>query len=62
MAAEPARIIGTKDAAEILHWNRRKVQRAANTGQIPIVGTVGAQGEYLFDAAVIEKLASEENV
>lgn len=55
-AGEPD-LIGTSTAAEILHWNKRKVQRAADTGQIPIVGTVGPQRQYVFDRDVIEELA-----
>lgn len=57
MDSQGDRIIGTPEAAEILGWHKRKVQRAANTGQIPIVGTLSARGEYLFDAEVIEQLA-----
>jgi hypothetical protein len=57
MTEQGDRIIGTPEAAQILGWHKRKVQRAANTGQIPVVGTLAARGEYLFDADVIEKIA-----
>lgn len=61
MAAAEDRIIGTPEAARILGWHKRKVQRAANTGQIPIVGTLTARGEYLFREDVIEELARHEH-
>lgn len=53
-------IIGTPEAAQILGWTQRKVQRAASTGQIPIVGTLGARGEYVFDPVKIAELAERE--
>lgn len=62
MAAAPEPIIiGTPEAAEILGWDKRKVQRAANTGQIPIVGRLGARGEYLFREDVVAELAEREH-
>lgn len=61
MADDADRIIGTATAAEILGWTKRKVQRAANTGQIPIVGTVGPQRNLLFEKAAIEEYASHEH-
>jgi hypothetical protein len=53
------RIIGTAKAAEILGWHQRKVQRAANTGQIPIVGKLGTRQDLLFREADIEDLAKK---
>jgi hypothetical protein len=53
-------LIGTSDAAAILGITPRSVQRKANTGQIPIVGTLGVRGEYVFDEAEIERLAGQE--
>jgi excisionase family DNA binding protein len=48
------RIIGTHEAADLLHVSRRTVQRLALTGEIPIIGTVGKRGEYLFRASDVE--------
>lgn len=61
MATEADRIVGTPEAAEILGWDQRKVQRAAKTGEIPIVGRLSARGEYLFREDVIEELAKREH-
>ena len=57
---EERHLIGTSDAAVILGITPRSVQRKANTGQIPIVGTLGVRGEYVFDEAVIEEHAKQE--
>lgn len=57
---EPSRIIGTAEAADILGWSQRKVQRQVNTRPIPIIrDKVGGRVEYLFDRDVIEHLAEE---
>lgn len=61
MTEEGDRIIGTPEAADILGWNIRKVQRKANTEEIPIVGrTTGRHGEYLFRASEIEQIRGQE--
>lgn len=60
-APDEPKIIGSQEAAEILGWDRRKVQRAVNTGQIPVVGKLGPQGKLMFDAAVIEEIAHHEH-
>lgn len=44
----------------MLGWTQRKVQRAAHTGAIPIVGRLGARGEFLFDPNVVADLAARE--
>lgn len=58
-------LIGTRRAAQLLHWNQRKVQRvikhALDTGAIPIV-QVGGRGDYVIHAAdltVLEALAQK---
>lgn len=52
------RIIGTPQAAELLGFNIRKVQRLLHTGQIPIV-TRGVGGEYLLRESDVERYAVE---
>lgn len=59
--ADTGPIIGTADAASILGWTKRKVQRAAKTGAIPIVGTVGPQRNLLFEEAAIEEIAQHND-
>lgn len=54
-------MIGTATAAELLGWTQRRVQRAANTGQIPVVATVAPDGRYLFTKASIEEIARLEH-
>ena len=58
-------LIGTRRAAELLHWNQRKVQRlilrALDTGAIPIV-KVGGRGDYVLheaDLPALETLAQK---
>jgi predicted site-specific integrase-resolvase len=60
VAANKEPFIGTATAAELLGWTQRRVQRAANTGQIPVVATVEPDGRYLFKKAAIEELARRE--
>lgn len=60
-APDAPRIIGTSEAAAILGWDQRKVQRAANTGQIPIVGKLGGNERLVFDADVIEEIAHKQH-
>lgn len=54
-------LITTSTVAEILHMSTRGVQRAVNTGQIPIVGTVGPHRQHLFDRQVVERIAKEQH-
>lgn len=61
MTEDEGPIIGTATAAEILGWTKRKVQRAAVTGAIPIVGTVGPQKNLLFDRSTVEEIAHTED-
>lgn len=58
---EERRFLGTSEVADLLHVTPKTVQRRANTGEIPIVGRLGKQGEYVFDADVIERIAEQEN-
>lgn len=60
-AEEEPELIGTSTAAAILGWTPRKVQRAANTGQIPIIGTVGPQHNRVFRKDVIEEIARQKH-
>lgn len=60
MAEDEGRFIGTADAAEILHVSTRTVQRKADTGQIPVVQTLGPHRSLVFERAEIERLAREE--
>jgi hypothetical protein len=53
------RPIGTAKAAEILGWNPRKVQRAAHTGAIPVVGKLNERGDLLFSQKTIEEIAKK---
>jgi hypothetical protein len=58
-AEDDDRIIGTADAAKVLGWSQRKVQRAVTTGAIPIVGHIGIRRDALFRATQIEELAHQ---
>jgi excisionase family DNA binding protein len=58
---QPAEVIGSVQAAELLGWSVRTVQRKADTGEIPVIRTqVGRRKEYVFDAAAIEEIAHKE--
>jgi hypothetical protein len=52
-------LIGTRQAAELLGWNQRKVQRlvkaAADTGAIPIV-QIGGRNDYVLHEADLPAL------
>lgn len=48
------RIIGSHEAADLLHVSQRTIQRLALTGEIPVVATIGKRGEYLFRTSDIE--------
>jgi hypothetical protein len=57
------RIIGTAEAAELLGWSQRKLQRKLHTGQIdlqPIQDAVGHRKEYLFLAADVIAVSGED--
>lgn len=54
------RPIGTAKAAEILGWSTRKVQRAAATGAIPIVGKLDGRDALMFSQQTIEEIAARE--
>lgn len=60
MAANPDDIIGTTEVAELLHIDRRTVQRRVWTGEIPIVGNLGEKRGFLFDRPTIEELAKQQ--
>lgn len=57
MAEDAGQFIGSAEVAELLHVSTRSVQRAAHTGEIPVVQTVGTR--LLFERAEIERLAEE---
>lgn len=52
-------LIGTRQAARLLGWNQRKVQRvirvAVDTGAIPIV-QIGGRGDYVIHEADLPTL------
>lgn len=60
MADAEIRPIGTAKAAEILGWTSRRVQRAAHTGAIPVVGKLNERGDLLFSEQAIQELANKE--
>jgi excisionase family DNA binding protein len=60
VAADPEKFIGTKEVAELLHVDRRTVQRKVWTGEIPIVGNLGDRRGFLFEREAIEELAKQE--
>lgn len=60
MADDAEQTIGTAKAAKLLGWHPRKVQRAAHTGVIPIVGKLNDRGDLLFSQAAIEELAKQQ--
>lgn len=50
-------LIGTAEAARILGYSQRKVQREATTGAIPIVKKLDVQRANLFRRSDIERIA-----
>lgn len=50
-----ARILSTGQVAERLRLHIRKIQRMAESGDLPYIEKLpGLNGRYLFDAAVVE--------
>jgi excisionase family DNA binding protein len=56
---DPTRIINAAEAAVTLEVSKRTIIRKIHSGAIPIVGTLGTQGEFLIRASVINALKAE---
>jgi excisionase family DNA binding protein len=56
-----ARLLSTGQVAERLGLHIRKIQRMAETGELPYVEKLpGHNGRYVFDAALIDVLARQQ--
>jgi excisionase family DNA binding protein len=56
-----ARLLSTGQVAERLGLHIRKIQRMAENGELPYVEKLpGHNGRYVFDAALIDVLARQQ--
>lgn len=56
-------LIGTAEAAALLGWSIHKVKRTAKAGTLPTALKMdGRTGAYLFHRAVIEHIATSQEV
>ncbi|MPZ73994.1 MAG: helix-turn-helix domain-containing protein [Nitriliruptorales bacterium] len=54
------RLLTTVQVADLLGLNLRKVQRMAESGELPVAQKMpGPFGRYVFDAPVIEAIARQ---
>ncbi|WP_055121359.1 helix-turn-helix domain-containing protein [Corynebacterium oculi] len=53
-------LIGTTEAAKILHQTRTTIARRVASGDLHPVGSIGPRKIHVFDRAEIERIANEE--
>lgn len=61
MAKNDDELIGSAEAAEMLHMDIRTVHRKIATGEIPLAGKLpGLRGSYILRRADVEALRTEK--